>query len=123
MRRLGVLWRVAGSGGPLRCECVRLAGRMRGTRGALNSPAGPAGCVGRRARLRDPRLSAALSWRFGLASQFLLVVADALQGAQVDQHVDQGVLVGDGRLAAQVGRSMPRSTAWLLMRSSAVRCL
>ena len=34
--------------------------------------------------------------------QFLLVLPDALQGAQVDQDVDQRVLVGDGALAAQV---------------------
>ena len=39
---------------------------------------------------------------FVLAQQFLLAGPDALQGAQVDQDMDQGILVGDGTLAPQV---------------------
>ena len=87
---------------------------------------------------KDGRRRSALDCgrHLGLASQRLLALADALQGVQVDEHVDQGILVDDGALAAQAGAldtgtalavcagaSVPRSTAWLLVRSSAVRCL
>jgi len=82
------------------------------------------------------RPSAGSAGLLDLANQLLLAGADALQGAQVEQHVDQGVLVGDGALAAQsgpldtgtapavcAGASVPSARAWLLTRSSAVRCL
>ena len=39
----------------------------------------------------------------GLVRQLLLLHAHALQGVQVDEHVDQGILVDDGGLAAQAG--------------------
>ena len=65
-----------------------------------------------------------------------LIRVHLLQGVQVDDHVDQGILVDDGGLAAQpgpldtctapavcAGACVPSSTAWLFERSSAVRCL
>ena len=39
----------------------------------------------------------------GLACQLLLMHPHALQGVQVDEHVDQGILVDNGGLAAQPG--------------------
>ena len=53
---------------------------------------------------------------------FWLAVADALQQAQVDEGVDQGVEIGDGVAVAPGGAARcPGPTAWPLMRSTAVR--
>ena len=51
------------------------------------------------------------------------LLAHAVEGAQVDQDVDEGVLVGDGRPLRSLGRSMPSSLARELMHSAAIRCL
>ncbi|MEJ5311897.1 MAG: hypothetical protein WHX52_19205 [Anaerolineae bacterium] len=49
-------------------------------------------------------------------------VLDALQKTQVDAQIDERVAVGNRLWIVQMRARMPNATAWLLMRSVAVRC-
>ena len=64
--------------------------------------------------------SAVGQWFFNNSGVGRASFAQALQEAQIDEQIDQGVAIGDGRAIAEVGRSMPKATACALIRSTAV---
>lgn len=49
-------------------------------------------------------------------------VAQAVIGAEIDQHVDERIEIGDAWPLRSLGRSICRAAAWLLIRSVVVRC-